>query len=63
MKTQTNRQITVVLENRPGQLAKVCRLLAENGINIEAISAVEGVEYGVIRITTSDRIDSDMGAS
>jgi hypothetical protein len=55
MKTHVDRQIIVPLENRPGQLARLCRLLAERSINIEAISAIEGVEHGVVRMITSDK--------
>ena len=55
MKTHVDHQIIVTLKNQPGQLAKLCRLLAERSINIEAISAIEGVEHGVVRLITSDQ--------
>ena len=43
-------QISVFLENRPGQLAEITHLLADNGINLRAISIAEATEYGVLRI-------------
>ncbi len=43
-------QISVFLENRPGQLAEITHLLADNGINLRAISIAESAEYGVLRI-------------
>jgi hypothetical protein len=54
MKTSVGRQITVALENQPGQLAKVCALLIENAISINAICVIDNVEQGVIRLMVSD---------
>ncbi len=54
MRTKSERQITVSLENQPGQLATVCRLLAERQISIVAISVIDNVEQGVIRLIVSD---------
>jgi hypothetical protein len=54
MKANVGRQITVPLENQPGQLAKLCQLLAECAVSVEAISIIEGVEHGVVRLLTSD---------
>lgn len=36
------RQITAVLENRPGELAKLCEALREQDVNITALMVVEG---------------------
>lgn len=47
-------QISVFLENRIGQLAEVTKLLAENEINLRAISIAETTDYGVIRIIVDD---------
>lgn len=47
-------QISVFLENRTGQLAEVTKLLAENEINLRAISIAETTDYGVIRIIVDD---------
>lgn len=54
MKAHVDRQITVPLENQPGQLARLCQLLAERSVSVEAISVIEGVEHGVVRLLTSD---------
>jgi hypothetical protein len=40
------------------ELAAMCEALAERSINIDAISAIEGVEHGVVRLVTSDRQQS-----
>jgi hypothetical protein len=39
------------------ELAAMCEALAECSINIDAISAIEGVEHGVVRLVT---IESDV---
>jgi hypothetical protein len=54
MKFFVRRQLSVALKNEPGQLATICRLLADQGVNIDAISILDNVEQGVIRILTSD---------
>jgi len=47
-------QISVFLENRAGQLAEVTSLLAENNVNLRAISIAETSDYGVLRIIVDD---------
>ena len=47
-------QISVFLENRAGQLAEITSLLAENNINIRAISIAETADYGVLRMIVDD---------
>ncbi|WP_218082249.1 ACT domain-containing protein [Anthocerotibacter panamensis] len=48
------RQLTVALQNQPGRLAAICQLMAEAGINVEALSLIDNIEQGVIRLVTSD---------
>ncbi len=43
-------QISVFLENRAGQLAEITSVLAENGIDLRAISIAETTDYGVLRM-------------
>ena len=47
-------QISVFLENRAGQLAEVTKLLAENAIDMRAISIAETKDYGVLRLIVDD---------
>ena len=54
MKIHVERQVTVALENQPGQLAAICSILSENAVNIEAISVIDSIEQGVVRLITSD---------
>ena len=48
------RQISVFLENRAGQLAEITRVLAENKIDLRAISIAETSDYGVLRLIVDD---------
>lgn len=45
--------LSVTLQNKPGQLAKVASALARAKVNIEAISVVDSAEVGVVRLMTS----------
>ena len=47
-------QISVFHENRNGQLAEITGLLAENKINLRAISIAETADYGVLRLIADD---------
>ena len=47
-------QISVFLENRTGQLAEITRLLADNGVDIRAISIAETSDYGLARMIVDD---------
>ena len=47
-------QISVFLENRAGQLAEVAQLLADNHIDMRAISIAETRDYGVLRLIVDD---------
>lgn len=48
------RQISVFLENRAGQLAEVARVLADNRVDMRAISIAETTDYGVLRMIVDD---------
>jgi len=48
------RQLSIAIENRPGRLAAIGRLMAGQGINIKDICVVDNVEQGMIRLITSD---------
>ena len=43
-------QISVFLENRAGQLAEIVNVLAENNVDLRAISIAETEDYGVLRM-------------
>ena len=41
------KQISVFLENKPGKLFELTRLLAENGIDMRALSIAETTDFGI----------------
>ncbi len=47
------KQLTVMLENRPGALAELCTELAKVAVNIEAIQASETKPIGQVRLLVS----------
>ncbi len=47
-------QISVFLENKSGSLADFSGVLAENKINIQAMSVAETSEFGIVRLITDD---------
>jgi len=47
-------QISVFLENRAGQLAEITGILAENGVDLRAISIAETADYGILRMIVDD---------
>lgn len=44
------KQISVFLENKSGRLADVTRTLADNGINICAMSIADTTDFGILRL-------------
>ena len=44
------KQISVFLENKKGRLAEVTKFLAENNINIRALSLADTKDFGVLRL-------------
>ncbi|MDI3534511.1 MAG: hypothetical protein PWQ82_876 [Thermosediminibacterales bacterium] len=44
------KQISVFLENKPGRLAAVTKVLADKGIDISAISIADTTQFGILRM-------------
>lgn len=47
-------QISVFIENKEGRLSAIADILAQNGIDISALSLADTAEYGVLRMIVSD---------
>ena len=54
MTIDIQRQLSVAIENQPGRLGQIGRLLAGRGIHIAAFSVIDNVEQGMVRLITSD---------
>ena len=48
------KQLSLFLENKPGRLAHVCRVMAEEGVNIRALSIADSTDFGVLRLIVQD---------
>lgn len=46
----TIKQISLFLENKPGQIHEITKLLCENNINLISINVAEASEYGIFRL-------------
>lgn len=44
------QQLSVFLEDRSGRLTELTRILAENDVNITALSVAETADYGIVRM-------------
>lgn len=50
------RQLSIFVENRPGRMARVAKILSEAGINIRALTIAEAGDFGVIRMIVNDPV-------
>ncbi len=48
------KEFDVYVQNKPGELARVCELLGNHGVNIKAIASERGNDRPLIRIVTDD---------
>jgi hypothetical protein len=47
-------QLSIFIENRPGQLMPPCRVLADAGINIVTLSLADTERFGILRLIVRD---------
>ncbi|MDI9476053.1 MAG: ACT domain-containing protein [Natronincolaceae bacterium] len=48
------KQVSIFLENKQGRLRDVLKLLADNNIDIRALTIAETADYGVLRLIVDD---------
>jgi hypothetical protein len=48
------QQLSLFLENKPGQLLDPCRLLARAGVNIRTLALADTERFGILRLIVSD---------
>lgn len=48
------KQVSIFLENKKGRLKDVLKLLADNNIDIRALTIAETADYGVLRLIVDD---------
>lgn len=55
------KQLSVFLENKPGRITQVTKVLDEIGVNISAFSIADTSEFGILRMIV-DNIDTALQA-
>ena len=50
----TVKQLSVFAQNKPGRLSALTGILANNGVNIRAISVADTKDFGILRLIVSD---------
>ena len=48
------KQLSVFLENKPGQLLLPCQVLSSAGINIQTLCLADTQQFGILRIVVED---------
>ncbi|NMP38295.1 MAG: ACT domain-containing protein [Clostridiales bacterium] len=48
------KQISIFVENKPGRLADITGILADNKIDIRALSIADTTDYGILRLIVND---------
>jgi hypothetical protein len=49
-----DKQLSIFVQNKVGSLAELCDHLAKASINIKALSIVDDLEWGIVRIIVDD---------
>ena len=47
-------QLSIAMGNAPGQLGRLCRVLAQAGVNIRGISICDAADLSTVRVLVSD---------
>lgn len=53
------KQISIYLDNRSGELAKVTKLLSDAGINLRSMCIADTERFGVLRVIADDPVKAD----
>lgn len=48
------KQLSLFLENKPGHLARACRILADVGLNVETMALADTEQFGILRFLIRD---------
>lgn len=48
------KQLSLFIENRPGTLSAVCKVLKENDLNIRTLSLADTQKFGILRLLLPD---------
>ncbi|HIZ17441.1 MAG TPA: ACT domain-containing protein [Firmicutes bacterium] len=48
------KQLSIFVENKEGRLSEITQTLADNGIDIRALSIADTTDYGILRLIVND---------
>ena len=48
------KQLSIIVENKLGRLAEITEIIADNKINMRALSLAEAANHGILRIITDE---------
>lgn len=48
------KQLSIFVENKPGRLSAITKLLGESGVDIRALSIADTRDFGILRIIVND---------
>lgn len=51
------KQLSIFIENRPGRLAEVTKIIADNNVNIRALSIADTTHFGILRLIVDNAND------
>ena len=52
----TVKQISIFLENKPGQLSSIRRALAKASLNLAPLSLADSADFGIVRMIVDDHV-------
>ncbi|MBR4873945.1 MAG: ACT domain-containing protein, partial [Clostridia bacterium] len=50
------KQLSIFVENKPGRLSAIIKLLGEHNVNLSALSLADTTNFGVLRLI-ADKVD------
>ncbi|MCI5892573.1 MAG: ACT domain-containing protein [Clostridiales bacterium] len=53
------KQISVFMENRPGRLAEITKVLSDNDVDIRAINIADTTDFGILRMIVNDEVKAE----
>ncbi len=48
------KQLSIFVENKEGRLSEITQTLADNGVDIRALSIADTTDYGILRLIVND---------
>lgn len=53
------KQISVFMENRPGRLAEITKVLSDNDIDMRAVNIADTAEFGILRMIVDNPVKAE----